>query len=111
MAQPRRILVAIDGSESSNNALNWAVQNVCKASDELHLVTVLPPMTYSVYPVAPVATAAAVAAVTHQWEAQKRHDEKHATEILKCAVEMCLEQGVRRCRNVSMSAPTLSDTV
>jgi hypothetical protein len=49
-----------------------------RASDELHLVTVLPPLVYNVYPVAPVATGAAVAAVTHQWEAQRRAEELQA---------------------------------
>jgi hypothetical protein len=49
----------------------------------------------NVYPVAPVATAAAVAAVTHQWEAQKQHDEAHATEVLREAVQEALEAGVR----------------
>jgi hypothetical protein len=48
----------------------------------------------NVYPVAPVATAAAVAAVTHQWEAQKQHDEAHATEVLREAVQEALEAGV-----------------
>jgi hypothetical protein len=48
----------------------------------------------NVYPVAPVATAAAVAAVTHQWEAQKQHDEAHATEVLREAVQEALDAGV-----------------
>jgi hypothetical protein len=49
----------------------------------------------NVYPVAPVATAAAVAAVTHQWEAQKQHDEQHATEVLRDAVHQAITAGVR----------------
>jgi len=53
-------------------------------------------MAYSVYPVAPVATAAAVAAVTHQWEAQKRHDEAHATDVLREAVQHALKQSVKK---------------
>lgn len=48
----------------------------------------------NVYPVAPVATAAAVAAVTHQWEAQKQHDEQHATEVLRDAVHQAIAAGV-----------------
>lgn len=48
----------------------------------------------NVYPVAPVATAAAVAAVTHQWEAQKQHDEEHATEVLRDAVHQAIAAGV-----------------
>lgn len=48
----------------------------------------------NVYPVAPVATAAAVAAVTHQWEAQKQHDEQHATEVLRDAVHQAISAGV-----------------
>jgi hypothetical protein len=55
---------------------------------------VLPPVAMNVYPVAPVATAAAVAAVTHQWEAQKQHDEAHATEVLRDAVHQAIAAGV-----------------
>lgn len=61
----------------------------------LYITTVLPPVAMSVYPVAPVATAAAVAAVTHQWEAQKQHDEAHATEVLREAVQEAIAAGVR----------------
>jgi hypothetical protein len=61
-------------------------------------LAVLPPVAMNVYPVAPVATAAAVAAVTHQWEAQKQHDEAHATEVLREAVQEALEAGVRHNR-------------
>lgn len=57
-------------------------------------VAVLPPVAMNVYPVAPVATAAAVAAVTHQWEAQKQHDEQHATEVLRDAVHQAITAGV-----------------
>lgn len=57
---------------------------------------VLPPVAMNVYPVAPVATAAAVAAVTHQWEAQKQHDEQHATEVLRDAVHQAIAAGVSR---------------
>lgn len=58
--------------------------------------TVLPPVAMNVYPVAPVATAAAVAAVTHQWEAQKQHDEVHATEVLREAIQEAIAAGVRQ---------------
>jgi hypothetical protein len=60
----------------------------------LLLSAVLPPVAMNVYPVAPVATAAAVAAVTHQWEAQKQHDEQHATEVLRDAVHQAIAAGV-----------------
>lgn len=59
-----------------------------------HNTTVLPPVAMNVYPVAPVATAAAVAAVTHQWEAQREHDEAHATEVLREAVHQAIAAGV-----------------
>jgi hypothetical protein len=72
----------------------------------------------SVYPVAPVATAAAVAAVANQWEVgsaadvnfcvtrhllsttnfslqtQKRHDEMHATNLLKDAAQVAIGEHV-----------------
>lgn len=60
------------------------------------VLAVLPPVAMNVYPVAPVATAAAVAAVTHQWEAQKQHDEQHATEVLRDAVHQAIAAGVSR---------------
>ncbi|KAG2494396.1 hypothetical protein HYH03_007449 [Edaphochlamys debaryana] len=63
-----------------------------RQSDELHLVTVLPPLAYNVYPVAPVATGAAVAAVTHQWDAQRRAEEHQAAEVLKAAVDLVCTQ-------------------
>jgi len=40
--------------------------------------------------------AAAVAAVTHQWEAQKQHDEQHATEVLRDAVHQAITAGVTK---------------
>ncbi len=75
---PRRILVCLDESKQSVRALEWFLLHLRRASDELHLVTVLAPLTYPSYPIAPVATGAAVAAVTHQWDAQRRAEEHQA---------------------------------
>eukprot|EP00882_Tetradesmus_deserticola_P001213 GHRQ01001311.1.p1 GENE.GHRQ01001311.1~~GHRQ01001311.1.p1 ORF type:complete len:392 (+),score=155.98 GHRQ01001311.1:166-1341(+) len=89
-------LVAIDGSKHGNDALLWTARQFWKEGMQLDVVTVLPPMAMNVYPIAPVATAAAVAAVTHQWEVQKQHDEAHATEVLRTAVQEALQAGVTR---------------
>lgn len=90
------IAVSIDESDCSINALKWALGRFSKAAPgvQLHLLTVMPPIAYTVYPVAPVATAASVAAVTNQWESQKRHDEHAAHELLAKATAMCEEFGV-----------------
>lgn len=97
-------MVAIDGSDQSSTALKWACRNLV-GSSELHLVTVLPPMAYSVYPVAPVATAAAVAAVASQWEVQKRHDEVHATNLLKDAAQVAVAEHVAQTQLHAHSLP------
>ncbi|GLC34202.1 hypothetical protein PLESTM_000169100 [Pleodorina starrii] len=89
---PRRLLFCLDESKQSVRALEWTLLHLRRASDELHLVTVLPPLLYNVYPVAPVATGAAVAAVTHQWEAQRRAEEHQAAEVLKAAVDLVCTQ-------------------
>lgn len=75
---PRRLLFCLDESKQSIRALEWTLIHLRRASDELHLVTVLPPLVYNVYPVAPVATGAALATVTHQWEAQRLAEEHQA---------------------------------
>lgn len=53
--------------------MDGAFQNVIhKSTDEVHLLTVLPPLGLtSAYPMAPVASAAAVTAVQHSLAAQK----------------------------------------
>lgn len=91
-----RVLVAIDGSQHGTDALLWAARQLWREGVQLDVVTVLPPVAMNVYPVAPVATAAAVAAVTHQWEAQKAHDEAHATEVLRDAVTQAIAAGVAK---------------
>lgn len=80
-------MISLDESRASTRAFEWALTHVVKDNDNVHILTVLPPLNYSVYPVAPVATAAAVTAVTHQWEAQKRHNEVQASDILRRAAE------------------------
>ncbi|GFR44185.1 hypothetical protein Agub_g5360 [Astrephomene gubernaculifera] len=89
---PRRLLFCLDESKQSVRALEWTLLHLRRASDELHLVTVLPPLAYNVYPVAPVATGAAVAAVTHQWDAQRRAEEHQAAEVLRAAVDLVCTQ-------------------
>lgn len=84
----RKILIAVDESQTSRRALGWALSHIFLPNDEVHLITVLPPIAYGVYPVAPVATAAGVAAVSRQWEAQKKHDEDVAKDTLKAAVKL-----------------------
>ena len=49
----RKILVAVDGSFHSCVGLEFSAQNVLlhpRTSDELHLATVLPPLTHSMTP-------------------------------------------------------------
>ena len=41
-----KLLISIDGSQISTHALQWACKSVVSSEDELHLVTVLPPMAY-----------------------------------------------------------------
>ena len=62
----RNILIAIDESQPSARALEWAMIHIVKGNDKVHVLTVMPPINYAVYPVAPIATSAAVNAVTHQ---------------------------------------------
>ncbi|KAG2423046.1 hypothetical protein HXX76_015562 [Chlamydomonas incerta] len=89
---PRRVLFCLDESPQSIRGLEWTLLHLRRPSDELHLVTVLPPLAYNVYPVAPVATGAAVAAVTHQWDAQRRAEEHQAADVLKAAVDLVCTQ-------------------
>jgi hypothetical protein len=58
-----------------------------RASDEVHLVTVLPPPTTGLYPVAPVPLGPASAAVLHN-DAQRKAEEQAAAEVLKAAVQL-----------------------
>lgn len=44
----KKVLVSIDDSDASTAALEWAVQNVLKPEDELHLVSVAPPVPFPV---------------------------------------------------------------
>lgn len=76
-----------DHFQTSKPAFEWALKHLVDEDDDVHIITVLPPVAYSVTPVAPLATAGAVSAVTHQWEAQKKHDEMEAAETLKQAVD------------------------
>ncbi|GLT98999.1 hypothetical protein SLE2022_164700 [Rubroshorea leprosula] len=46
MEETRRVGVAVDFSDSSRNALRWAVDNVVRKGDYLILVTVLGPAFY-----------------------------------------------------------------
>jgi len=80
------MLCVEDHFQTSKPAFEWALKHMVDEDDDVHIVTVLPPVAYSVTPVAPLATAGAVSAVTHQWEAQKKHDEMEAADTLKQAV-------------------------
>eukprot|EP00850_Spirogloea_muscicola_P013957 SM000097S24810 [mRNA] locus=s97:401266:402383:+ [translate_table: standard] len=39
-AEPRRVLIAIDGSDGAALAFDWALRNYCRAHDHVHLVHV-----------------------------------------------------------------------
>lgn len=40
--EPRRVCVALDGSPMSRSALKWALSDILKPEDRLHLLTVIP---------------------------------------------------------------------
>mmetsp|Transcript_26102 Transcript_26102/g.57026 ORF Transcript_26102/g.57026 Transcript_26102/m.57026 type:complete len:381 (-) Transcript_26102:1015-2157(-) len=85
----RKIVVAVDESVHSRAAVDWLLQSVTRrATDEFHLVAVLPPLASAVIPAAPVATAAALSASQHQLEAQKAHAQQEAAETLKATMEL-----------------------
>jgi len=79
----------------SRPAFEWSLSHVVDADDELHIVTVLPPVVYGATPVAPLATAGAVSAITNQWDAQKRLDELSAADTLKEAVQLVKDSGAK----------------
>lgn len=43
MAQPpRRLLLCVDNSDSSEEAVRWALENIYRSGDEIHIVHVIP---------------------------------------------------------------------
>lgn len=44
----KKILVALDGSKASNNALNFALQLAEMSSASLELLTVVPPVFFAI---------------------------------------------------------------
>jgi hypothetical protein len=86
-----KICVAIDESQTSRKALDWAMQHLYSSeTTHLDLVTVMQPLDAAVYPVAPIATAGAVNAVVQGWEATRKHEQAHAAELLRQAAEECV---------------------
>jgi hypothetical protein len=90
MAAGARIVVAIDESPCSRRALDWALEHLHTEGSHWDVVTVMQPLNTTVYPMAPIATAAAINAVAAGWEAQRKHEQAHAVELLKQAVEDCV---------------------
>lgn len=79
MDLPRRnILVGIDESEASERACDWAVTNLYREGDELHLFHVIPPGQYMV-----LSTDLGVEGVIQDDEETQRKVEQHAQELME----------------------------
>ena len=88
------VVVALDESDASAAALEFALGRLTP-NDDLYLLSVLPPLAIAVSaPVAPVATSVGAAAVAHSWEEQRTLDERAAKAMLRAAARKALAANV-----------------
>ncbi|KAI3423020.1 hypothetical protein D9Q98_001372 [Chlorella vulgaris] len=80
----RRVLVSLDDSEASRQALEWAVGNVLGPTDELHLVCVALPIPFPVSPAEPY-TSPPLA--LDEWQASYGGSLQHTEATLRAAEE------------------------
>lgn len=95
MAQAPRMnhyVVCLDESEHGHGqrALEWALNAKCVTgqNDRLHIITVLPPASFSAYPLAGgLAGGAAMAGMAHEHEAAHKAARSSADKLLHDAVD------------------------
>ncbi|PNH03550.1 hypothetical protein TSOC_010373 [Tetrabaena socialis] len=73
----RHILISVDESAASEKALDWAIENIYRAGDELHLFHVIPPGQYVV-----LSTDMGFEEVVEDSEASQKRVEDHARNLL-----------------------------
>lgn len=87
------IIVALDESDASAAALDFALR-CARSDDDVYLLSVLPPLAVAVAaPVAPVITSAGIAASAKSWEEQRSLDEQAAKALLRAAARKALAGG------------------
>ncbi|KAJ9530894.1 hypothetical protein QJQ45_028812 [Haematococcus lacustris] len=86
----RKVLVAVDESPHSRAMLDFALrfQAIHRATDQLHLVTVLPPPSVVPFPSAPLATSAAITTVQFSLDAQRKADQEKAATMLRLVADL-----------------------
>ncbi|KAJ9530739.1 hypothetical protein QJQ45_014891, partial [Haematococcus lacustris] len=87
---PGEVLVAVDESPHSRAMLDFALrfQAIHRATDQLHLVTVLPPPSVVPFPSAPLATSAAITTVQFSLDAQRKADQEKAATMLRLVADL-----------------------
>jgi len=78
---------------SSKPAFEWGVQHLLGPDDQLHVVTVLPAIDFTITPGGPFASSAAHV-ISEQWDRERRRNQLQAAETLKDAVEIVRGLGV-----------------
>lgn len=73
----RKILVAVDESKASDKTFKWALDNVYRAGDAMHLIHVIPPGQRLV-----VSPDLGIEGVIEEDEATKKQVETHALEFI-----------------------------
>lgn len=94
------IILCLDESPASDAALAFALScwrggADAPCSDDLYLLSVLPPLS-STIAAAPVAPTMGMAAAAHTWEEQRSIDEKAAAALLRAAARTAIKHGVPR---------------
>lgn len=74
----RRLMLAVDESHASEKTLDWTLDNIYKAGDEVHVLHVIPSQTPVV-----LTTELGVAGLIEDDEATKQKVADHAQEFLK----------------------------
>ncbi|KAI3423019.1 hypothetical protein D9Q98_010704 [Chlorella vulgaris] len=80
----RRVLVSLDDSEASRQALEWAVGNVLGPTDELHLVCVALPIPF---PIVAEDAAASEVLEADEYDAATHDSNHYARETVTAAVD------------------------
>ncbi|GFH25353.1 universal stress, partial [Haematococcus lacustris] len=90
MLPQMQVLVAVDESPHSRAMLDFALrfQAIHRATDQLHLVTVLPPPSVVPFPSAPLATSAAITTVQFSLDAQRKADQEKAATMLRLVADL-----------------------
>ncbi|KAI8476104.1 MAG: hypothetical protein J3K34DRAFT_402100 [Monoraphidium minutum] len=85
MDEPRKVLVAVDESKASDKTFAWALDNMIRPGDEMHLIHVIPPGSRLV-----VTPDLGIEGVIEDDEATKKKVEEHALAFIRERFEAVL---------------------